>query len=552
MNLYDQVRAQKLIRLAREHFDPSLKDAELTVLRASADSTPPLSIPPKNIPRLEVRAEFLRWLVTDPEARPYIDAIGLRVLACTIIGDLRLNECRNLPSLWLLRCEIKGKVTLQGAETSGVYFMNSHIEGGISAARVVVHGPVYLEEFSSPREIRLLGAQIEDQLIFTGAKLTGPEAENKSDDSPAPVDSLVLDGARIGGDALFNQKFECAGRLRLLGASIGGQLNFMGATVAAVYCNDLQLEGELLWCGVSKTQNTELHLTGARVRTLSDDSASWPEEGKLDLLGLVYDDLILHAKQTPEQQLSKENGNPQPLLAAERVEWLRLQGLNRSTQPQPWMQLRSHLETKGDKAGAKHVVYKLNRLRAGQSEWHPWQTLGRSAHKTGAASQSQTIKEERGPTAWSSLRHPNRSWAIAFAWLEERPSRILYSIVLTLLLGTLIFAEAGPSRSGAMIPTARDANGRPLSGNALAYYPRYQPFIYTLENALPLVKLGMDDKWAPDPYHDGQALFPQYRWLDWLGWFNSYWFLTVSRWLLILSGWFQATVLAATLVNRFK
>ena len=73
-----------------------------------------------------------------------------------------------------------------------------------------------------------------------------------------------------------------------------------------------------------------------------------------------------------------------------------------------------------------------------------------------------------------------------------------------------------------------------------ASYPVLNPFVYTLENAVPMVKLGQDDKWAPDRRHPGKA------------WFTNYWILVWARWMLILSGWFQATVLAAALSGRFK
>jgi hypothetical protein len=61
-----------------------------------------------------------------------------------------------------------------------------------------------------------------------------------------------------------------------------------------------------------------------------------------------------------------------------------------------------------------------------------------------------------------------------------------------------------------------------------------------LENSLPLVKLGQDDKWAPD-----SSLTPKH-------WFTNYQFLAGFRWSLILAGWAQATILAAALSNRFK
>jgi hypothetical protein len=62
----------------------------------------------------------------------------------------------------------------------------------------------------------------------------------------------------------------------------------------------------------------------------------------------------------------------------------------------------------------------------------------------------------------------------------------------------------------------------------------------------------MDDKWTPNPQHTPQPWFPKVRWLNWLTFFNNYWFLAISRWALIVSGWAQATILAAALSSRFK
>jgi len=201
------------------------------------------------------------------------------------------------------------------------------------------------------------------------------------------------------------------------------------------------------------------------------------------------------------------------LKADDRVEWLMLQPCDRRIESQPWIHLSKYLQAKGDREGAKRVLYKLRCLQAQQK------------------------------------RLVSRRWAIAFAWLEEAPWRILYSIAITLLLGTLIFA--GASRSGAIIPSAlvlTSTDDRTVSNR----YPPFQPFIYTLENAMPLVKLGMDDKWMLDVNHAGQTWFPENPSLDWLRVLNSYWFLAISRWVLILSGWFQATVLVAALSGRFK
>ena len=217
--------------------------------------------------------------------------------------------------------------------------------------------------------------------------------------------------------------------------------------------------------------------------------------------------------------------------------------MNGASIPQPWMQLAKLLEAKGNRKGAKHVIFKYRTLLAKEKEFHPLRWLLKLLFRLA------TFR-----CVWPYFRHPNRSWAIAFAWLEEAPIRICWSIALTLMVGTLIFA--GAFSSGAMLasvqiqPNAVLPNGE--SKNLSAHYPLSQPFLYTLENAVPLVKLGMDEKWMPDPKHKPQPWFPQFRWLDWLRWFNSYWFLVTSRVMLICLGWFQAGVLGAVLLRRFK
>ena len=73
-----------------------------------------------------------------------------------------------------------------------------------------------------------------------------------------------------------------------------------------------------------------------------------------------------------------------------------------------------------------------------------------------------------------------------------------------------------------------------------AAYPRFNPFIYSLENDLPLVKSGLGDKWEPDQTYKSKNPVVSYQALRW------------ARVLLILCGWFQATVLAAAIGSRFK
>ncbi|MGD0547699.1 MAG: hypothetical protein ABR991_07695 [Terracidiphilus sp.] len=287
--------------------------------------------------------------------------------------------------------------------------------------------------------------------------------------------------------------------------------------------------GDLIWQRIKKSEKTSLSLVGAKLKSLQDDVMSWPEKGKLDLRGLIYEELTLHAPLTDHHIKYRLYTRELPLIVKERIAWIMLQSENRRTEPQPWMQLRDLLERKGDRKGAKYVLRRFRWLQAQQS-WFLW-----------------------------------RWWKMIFAWLEENPLRIGYSILFTLTLGTFVFA--GAVRSGAMIETVQtqpamiasyfeitkdtprkpDESTKPVS----IHYTSFQPFVYTLENAVPLVKLGMDERWMPDLQHQPQ-LWCQIGWLGWLKWFNSYGFLVWFRWLLIVWGWIQATVLAAAVADRFK
>jgi len=488
----------------------------------------------------------------------------IRLAGAKIKGDLSCSgaklRVKEGDALYAYSAEIGGNVFLNnGFESSGtIRLPGAKIKGDLScsgaklrvkdgnalhADGAEIGGSVFLnvfrdtdsgqrEDFESTGTIRLPGAHIKGILSCSGAKLKVTEG-----------DALFADCAVVGANVSLDKGFESSGTIRLLGARIGGELAFIAAKTAVVGCKDLRLSGDMWWTGIQEPQEALLDLTGASLKNLRDDRESWPAPGRLILDGLAFEELTLHERPSEEQVMNSSHGLELPLNVDERIEWLMLQPPDRRIKPQPWMQLARLLEAKGNRKGAKHVVFKYRTFLAKEKEFHPLRWLFKLLFRRATFG-----------CVWPYLRHPNRSWAIAFAWLEEAPLRICWSIAVTLMVGTLIFA--GAFSSGAMLasvqtqPNAVLPNGE--SKNLSAHYPLSQPFLYTLENAVPLVKLGMDEKWMPDPKHKPQPWFPQFRWLDWLGWFNSYWFLVTSRVLLICLGWFQAGVLGAVLLRRFK
>lgn len=493
MPLIDEIRFQNLLALAQARFDAALAEAERKVLKDSASSSV-LEPPAEDAPKPTVRAEFLRWLATDPEAAPHIDPQGIRVYAATIPDFLNLCECRALPILDFRRCDFLDGIDLISAETKGLYLFGSSLNRKLAADGLVVQKRIVLKNVEAAAEIRLLGARIAGDLSCTGAKLK------------AKGNALFADRAHIGGNVFFSQGFEAQGKIRLIGVDIHGNLKCSDASIGELSCLNMTLHGDLTWRAIQKTENTWVNLSGAKVKNLRDERASWPPKSRLLLDGLEYEELTLHANAT-EKDL-KENTHPAelPLDADERIDWLMLQQEDRQLEAQPWMQLRALFERKGDRKSARHVFYRYQRLRAEKSFW-----------------------------GW-------RPFKKIYAWLEEEPLRIGFSIALTLFLGTLIFAYAGSK--GAMMETARYLpSAHP--GQVSSIYPRFQPFVYTLENAVPLIKLGMDERWTPN----GSPAFRS-PWFLYL--FSTYGLLNFVRWALIVWGWVQATVFAAALAERFK
>jgi hypothetical protein len=557
MPLIDQIREEKLIELAKTRFSPDLLDAELKVLHDSARSED-LPDPGEKAPRPVVRPDFLRWLATDPEAAQYIDSTGLRVYDVIIPGKLDLYRCHVNSILNFRRCDFQGEINLQYAEIRGFFSVDSSLAEGICAGGVIVHRQFYLWRTHSEGEIRLPGADVKGILVFNGAKLKAKgDSLNASTakiggsiylikDTERGVDfesdgairligveirgdlicsgaklkaegrALSTDGAKIVGSVFLNDGFDSKGEIHLCGAEIGGTLSIRGAKVANVVCHNTVVMGDMAWQRIEKSWNTTLNLIGARVKNLRDDKVSWPEEGNLDLDGLVYEELTLHGNSSKEDIKASRYTRELQLVAKERIDWIMLQRPERRTEPQPWMQLRDLLERKGERKQAKYVLRRFRCLQA-QKSWIPWRWVKK-----------------------------------LYALLEEAPLRIGWSIALTLLIGTSVFTWGGSKQ--AMIETVRyQPNAITDAGQVKLIsplYPKYQPFVYTLENAVPLIKLGMDEKWAPNPSPEfRQPWFPH---LPWLYFVSTYGWLNFWRWALIVGGWVQATVLAASVADRFR
>lgn len=640
---FEQERFSRLVELARNRFDAELTQPEARILVHSAAAYP-LGIPSAVEPRPPVRAEFLRWLMTDLDAAKFIDPIGIRISSVSIPTPLDLQSCTIPHPLHFLWCTVEDELKFFAAEMKGLFIFGGILRKGLLADGVTVHGPVFIQKTRSDGAIRLIGAELERNIDLSGTELTGSGI------------ILALDGARIRGSAFMHNGFRSSGEVHMLNARVGGDLGFNGALLTAagralsldkitvdgnvslaawvdpdgsktvfhsdgsvnllsaqirgdldcdgadlaatgislnlstaqirghvylrnglkargqlnmhsmnvgnsidlsgstltesnsaiclqeatvrgtvslcgnfssfgmvdvqsaqiegnlvcdgaklnlLYCANMKLKGDLQWTGIQDAKSTALCLNGASVKSLRDERESWPSQGKLHLDGLTYEELTLHSARTEINRQRNELGPEHPLSVKDRIEWLQLQPPSDQAEPQPWMQLASLLRIKGDDDGAKQIVFQLRCAQA---------------------------------------KHVNkamRALKTGFALLQQQPLWVLFPIVLTTSLASCFFWFA--SLQGAMAPTNKEAYLAWSTGSRMdAAYPQFNPVIYSLENDLPLVKFGLDDKWAPDKTYRPKDIVVSYRTLLWV------------RVLLILWGWLQATVLAAAVGSRFK
>lgn len=467
---------------------------------------------------------------------------------------LRADRMRIRGSLFLRNAFLaEGEVRLLGAEIGGNFECNDGSfsnPGGsaISGDRLNVQGSVFLRDgFTVEGEVRLLGAQINGNLECNGGKFKNPRGLALNADRLAVKGNVFLHngftaegevnlpGAQIGnnfacdagtfknpggtsinGDSLnargfvfFRAGFNADGEVNLLSAQIGDNLecdggSFRNSGGKALNADRITVQGDVLlrdgfsadgevrladsvtkgtivWTGVRGPERATLNLSNATAGAILDDKSCWPGPGKLILNGFVYEHVISGVMDTKN-----------------RLAWL---ALNQPFTPQPYRQLARVMRNAGVDRGARRVLFAM--------EDHLW-------------------KEERTLSA-ALFRWP-LSLVVGYGYY---PLRALAGLVLLVFVGFGVYLGARGSR--AMVPRDEAAYAQfKATGHAPAHYEPLSPFVYSLENSLPLVKLGQTDRWEPDPSPSSSQSF-----------LISPRFLFAFQRLQVLLGWILATLFIA-------
>jgi hypothetical protein len=546
MDNQPQRRASDLTVSAEAKFG-SLSDAEKLLLQKAPGGDFAICGPNKNDtdpnndpkdadnwePKRQIRGELLGWLCMDREARKRVHWRGVQVYGADITGPLDLSFVSIPFPLALQHCRLTKGINLMRSEVSQLDLQGSLVHG-ISADGVIVKNEVFLRNhFAAVGWVRLVKAQIGGDLDCDGGTFTNP------DDAPGSGTVLfadridvkgsvffrgsVADGqvhllnANIGGDldcrsgtftkplqkdvfgsgkafsadrvtvrgsVFFNGSFAANGEVRLLGAQIGGNLSCEGGNFTnppqedvfgtgkafsadrvnvkgSVHLNDsfaatgevrlvhAQIGGDFN-CERGNFQAATLNLNDASAGAIYDPGVEWPAKGKLFLDGFVYGGI----------------SSPGRIDVTNRLDWLGLQPTT-PFRPRPYLQLAKVFRESGDSDGALRVLEKMEELRRSD--------------------------EEHGPIAH--LESLVLRGSIGYGYY---PARAIWEIVGLSALGWIIYRRS--YLAGTMVPTDKDAYMKfQGEGQAPPHYPNFSPLVYSVENSLPLVKLGQADKWQPDP-----------------------------------------------------
>jgi hypothetical protein len=199
-------------------------------------------------------AELIAWVCTDREARDFITHKGLRVIGAKIEGSLDLNFAQMEFPLAFLRCAFMQAIRLERAavrllDLSGSSVSASQILDDASGQEVTtalearglqVESDVWLRNgFSATGRVWLLGASIGGNLECDNGTFT-----NKGGTA------LQAQGAEIKGAVLLRNGFSATGTVWLSGASIGGNLQcdngtFTNEAGIALVAEGAEIKGDL-------------------------------------------------------------------------------------------------------------------------------------------------------------------------------------------------------------------------------------------------------------------------------------------------------------------
>ena len=378
---------------------------------------------------------------------------------------------------------------------NGQLYPNAKHGFALAANSVYVgHNLLLNNGFYAGGEVLLRSATIDGDLICTEGKFSN---DGTNIETPNALDAT---GVKIAGSASFDQRFGAKGKLIFENSNIG---------------RDFVVKD------VNHPENMDLDLRFTKVGTLLCSKNSWPKRGGLHLHGFVYDEIDTAARpgdaELQEQWIACGESE---LRQSERSEndtgsgWVsasilnshstsnprsNVQKVSREFLSQPYEQLAKTLREMGLETAAVRIMITKN-AREGDDDI--FQDLAAVDHDRLSFSggwvkgQYANLAKDCGRVAWDFCWYKGLGKLIDYGY---HPWHALIISFMIIAIGRFIFFHA--YRSGSVVPDS-DKAWEGVSGWTHASprrlkneYPKFSAFAYSLETFVPLVKLGVGDKW---------------------------------------------------------
>jgi hypothetical protein len=422
----------------------------------------------------------------------------------------------------MMKVETVGRVEFGGATIGqGLVLIESHLAGSR------VFWALDAEKADIEGDVTFIGTTIDGQVDFSFAKIKGliTCSDARFFNANSETYALTAPHAEIGG-ITFDGKCKITGGMLLYGAIINGDMILNGGQFVNTDTNkdalsvesaeikgslflekQIQVDGtfnlaganieHLLAVDVTNSMgNVLMDLRSTKVGVLLDDSNSWPAANHLLLNNFAYDQI------------------DDPLDWKSRIKWLQLQP-NKDYLPQPYVQLAEYFRKTGHDVEAAQVMIAKNDNYAGHLPWY-------------------------------SLSHLWYSVIGKLVGYGYKTGRAFGLSLVFIIVGTLVFRFG--HRRDLILPS--DDKVYSFHGDELKVkksHPVFNPFIYSLEMFVPLVKLGMDEYWRPNAERGRPLYRTRKRTL-----LTTDGLLRCYLWIHILAGWVLTTLWVGGLTGLVK
>ena len=159
-----------------------------------------------------IRASFLRFMALGGDAQHPLHDRGVFVVGAFVDGQVDLNGCTLAQKLIFARCHFNGELNFRHSRLESVFFQECRLSTFFGDG-LETTGDFNLRAGTlATGTVRLLGASIGGDLDCSGSRFEGSDV------------SLFCDGMVVKGRVFLNDQFMASLTVRLLGARIGGNL----------------------------------------------------------------------------------------------------------------------------------------------------------------------------------------------------------------------------------------------------------------------------------------------------------------------------------------